>query len=120
MVWLVGRALHTCIIHPWLRRDRKAKRSYDPAQLEMWPLLQSDYAVMRDGFERGVKLEELLRAEILQLALRKHRTSRGVRRRADRDALCARQLLDFWNSTHPVDPWTEPELAPLTDALEDA
>jgi hypothetical protein len=34
-----------------------------------------------------------------------------------RDARHAQQLIDFWNSTHPADRWTEPEIA---DDLEDA
>jgi len=120
VVWLVGLALHTCIVHPWLRRDRRAKRAYDPAQLEMWPLLQTDYVVMRDGFERGVRLDQLRRTEILQLALRKHRTSLGVRRWADRDGRHARQLLDYWSNTYPTESWTETELAPFADAWADA
>jgi hypothetical protein len=120
VVWLVGQALHTSIIHPWLRRVRRAMRAYDPAQLEMWPLLQTDYVVMRDGFERGVPLNQLDRTEILQLAQRKHRTSLGVRRWADRDWRHARQLLDYYSSTHPAEPWTETELSPFADAMADA
>ncbi len=69
----IGQWLHDCVYHPYARREKRAMRSYDPAQ----PYLPTLLSVMRDGRERWVDRRGLRRPEAVTTVTRNYRSRKG-------------------------------------------